>query len=164
MQIKHGCFKSEEHGGMITQSVGHKFSLSLHPVAYRPQHIGIVRKVITTQPWEWCALSHSDGLWMFSVGSRYKPRASGGVNTSGGASRLLEMEGSLVDGEFEHVVESDLWQFGIFLEVRLALFEECFSALLRLIEEIIQHGTVAGELLDASLSVKFRIETSLDHP
>ena len=74
---------------------------------------------------------------MFGVSSRYKPGASGGVNASGGACRLLEMEGSLVDGEFEHGGKVVLWQFGIFLEIWLALFEERFSALLRLVEEIV---------------------------
>ncbi len=43
-----------------------------------------------------------------------------------------------------------LWEFGEFLEVRLAFFEECILAFLRLVREIIQQCSAACKLLQTS--------------
>ena len=51
----------------------------------------------------------------------------------------------------------------ILVKIRVTLLKERLTALLRLIGEVVEHGSVASEFLNARLTVKFGIETSLDH-
>ena len=53
-----------------------------------------------------------------------------------------------------------LREFGVFFEVGLALFQEGFAAFLGFVEEVVEHGAVAGEFLDTSLTVEFGIQNS----
>ena len=49
------------------------------------------------------------------------------------------------------------------VEVGLPLLQEGLAALLRLVEEVVEHGAVAGQLLYAGLSVELGVEARLDH-
>ena len=56
-----------------------------------------------------------------------------------------------------------LREFGVFFEVGLALFQEGFAAFLGFVEEVVEHGAVAGEFLDTSLTVEFGIQIISAH-
>ena len=56
-----------------------------------------------------------------------------------------------------------LWELRIILEARLALLQECLAAFLCLIHGIIEHGGIASQLLDTSLTIQLGIQSSLDH-
>ena len=96
-----------------------------------------------------------------------QPNFSCGIDASGSSCRLFEMEQTLLYFVFQFfnllILQLILWEFRIFLEVRLAFLEEGLTTLLRLVEEVVEHGAVAGKFLDTSLTVKFSIKASLDH-
>ena len=52
---------------------------------------------------------------------------------------------------------------GILFKIGLTLLQERLAALLCLVEEVVEHGGVAGKLLDARLTVELGIEARLDH-
>ena len=52
---------------------------------------------------------------------------------------------------------------GVFVEIGLTLFEEGVAALLGLVHGVVEHGGVAGQLLDARLAIEFGIEARLNH-
>ena len=52
---------------------------------------------------------------------------------------------------------------GILFKIGLTLLQERFAALLCLVEEVVEHGGVAGKLLDTRLTVELGIEARLDH-
>ena len=56
-----------------------------------------------------------------------------------------------------------LWELRIILEARLALLKERLAALLSLIHRIIEHGGIASQLLNTSLTIQLGIQSSLDH-
>ena len=41
--------------------------------------------------------------------------------------------------------------------------KESMASLLRFVQEIIEHGGIASQLLDTSLPVEFRIQSGLNH-
>ena len=56
-----------------------------------------------------------------------------------------------------------LRELGVFVEVGLALLQEGAAAFLRLVEGVVEHCGVTGELLDTCLSVELSVEASLHH-
>lgn len=124
----------------------------------------MIREGIAAQIGQRSTLPHSLSL---TIRQMNQPNFSCGIDASGSSSRLFEMEQTLLYFVFQIsnllILQFLLWEFGIFLEVRLALLEEGLTTLLRLIEEVVEHGAVAGKFLNARLTVKFSIKASLDH-
>ena len=75
--------------------------------------------------------------------------------------RLLERFGRICRNLLS--VSVNLRNLRILFEVGLALFEESPAPFLRFVEKIVEHGGIAGKLLDACLSVEFGIQSGLDH-
>lgn len=64
---------------------------------------------------------------------------------------------------FRHSIHEFLWEFWIFIKVWFTLFQERFATLPAPHHGVIEHGSIAGKLLNASLPIKFGIESSLHH-
>ena len=49
------------------------------------------------------------------------------------------------------------------VEIGFTFFQESLTALLRFIQEVVEHRRITSQLLNTSLSVQFRIQSCLDH-